>query len=283
MSYLRETCEAQAAEMWKPQSETRASALAECSNPLSNDDRGGSPRGDVPALYKVGTSSTKGQNMPTTVAVTHQPEAVDPYAGLRTSYGQKLLQLFKKGAHLCVWRCTTPWNYYLETRGRDQYTIAGKDEGEVGNGRSQLRALQQLATPAGNSSRVIERSISRFEVGLPEKEWSVYDAGKAQELEARWARAQVLFKQKQATRKPFAPDTSSLSELALALLRTMKHNDNRRAMPRFPELENEFCELEAQGIIEIARNGQYLLVPAAKTMRLPRGRRMNFNTVQNHD
>lgn len=221
--------------------------------------------------------------MPTTVAVTYQPEVVDPYAGLGTAYGQKLLQLFKKGAHLCVWRCTTPWNYYLETRDRDQYAITGKDEGEVGNGRSQLRALQQLAKPVGASGRVIERTISRFEVGLPEKEWSVYDPGKAKELEARWAQAQALFKQKQATRRPFAPDTASLSELALALLRTMKHNDNRRTMPRFPELENEFCELEVQGIIEIARNGQYLLVPAAKTMRLPRGRRMNFSTVQNYD
>lgn len=219
--------------------------------------------------------------MPTLVTVTHQPEAVDPYAGLNTIYGQKLLRLFKKGAPLCVWRCTTPWNYFLEPRRHDTYSICGKDEGEVGKGRGQLRALQQLAKSGGRSNGVIERSISRVEVGLPEKEWWVYDADKAKELEARWVQAQALFKQKQATRKPFAPDTAALSEMALALLRTMKHNDNWRTMPRFPELENEFCELEAQGIVEIARNSQYLLVPAAKIMRLPRGKRMNFSTVMN--
>jgi hypothetical protein len=273
---------AQAVEMWKPLSKTMASALAECSNQLSRTPAGITTWRSSRAIQRRNII-TKGPNMPTTVSVTYQPEAVDPYAGLGTAYGQQLLQLFKKGAHLRVWRCTTPWNYYLETRGRDQYTIAGKDEGEVGKGRAQLRALQQLAKWGGQSSRVIERSISRFEVGLPEKEWWVYDEGKAKELEACWARTQTLFKQKQATRKPFAPNTASLSEMSLALLRTMKHNDNRRTMPRFPELENEFCELEAQGIIEIARNGQYLLVPAAKTMRLPRGRRMNFNTVHNHD
>jgi len=218
--------------------------------------------------------------MPTTIAVTHQPEAVDPYAELNTPYGKELLQLFKKGASLCVWRCTTPWNHYLETRRGDQHTISGKDEGEVGKGRGQLRALQRLAKPAGRSSRVIERSLSRFEVGLPEKEWSVYDADKAKELEAHWARTQALFKQRSAMHKPFALDTSALSETALALLRTMRDDPYIVAVPRYPELENEFCELDGQGLIEMVRTGYYTLVPAAKTMRLPRGRRLKFSTVK---
>lgn len=213
--------------------------------------------------------------MPITVKVTPQLDAFDPYAPFNTPYGAELLELFKKGATLCVWRCTTPWNDYLETKRGDQYAISGKDEGEPGQGRAQLRGLRNLAKHGGRSAQVIQYSLSRWERGLPEKEWWHFDKDKARAAEVRWAQTQKRFKERTATQKPFAPDTKVLSDMALALVRTLR--DGRvRNLQRFPELEDAFSELDTQGIIEMRRDGRFSLVPAAMTLRLPRGKRLEF-------
>lgn len=217
--------------------------------------------------------------MPISIQVSQMPEAADPYAALQSEYGQELLRLYKAGASLCVWRCSSPWNYYLETASGEQYTICGQDEGEPGQGNRQLRALQQLSKHGGRSSRTIQYALSRWEIGQPEKEWWCFDAQRAVAAEELWAQTQEQFKRRTASQKPFQPGTENISETALALLRTLR-DGSVLSLPRFQELESSYAELDERGIVEMQRNGRFSLVPAAKQMRIPRGKQLKFVSRQ---
>jgi hypothetical protein len=213
--------------------------------------------------------------MPISITITPQDDAFDPYAAFNTSYGKQLLKLFKAGAKLCLWRCTTPWNLYLETKRGDQYAICGKDEGEEGHGSTQGRGLQNLAKPGGNSGQRIRYALSRSEVGQLEKEWWLYDEVRARAAEELWAKTQELRKQRAAHPTAFAPNVIALSETAQALLRTLRHG-RYHGIQRYPELDDAFAELDAQGLLEMRENGRFTLVAAANDLRLTRGQQLKF-------
>jgi hypothetical protein len=204
------------------------------------------------------------------VHVTIPPEVTDPYYAFKSAAAQELLALFKAGAKLCVWRCSSPWNYYLETADGEQHYFEGAWL-HLGH----MRALKALGTSAGRSKEVITRSLSRCEIGMPQKEWWLFDAEKAKKLEEQWAHCSAACAEHEARATPLRPRLEQLTAYALSLLRTLRNGDT----PRAPELENEFQELDRQGLLRMRRNGRYYLAPAARSLRIPRGQSLKLRGI----
>lgn len=210
---------------------------------------------------------------------------VDPYAAFQTAYQRKLLELFRQGATLFLWRGTCPHNYYIETPdGQTSLIVEGDRESCEANstGSAQREALARLARPVFKSPRVISGG-SRCENGLPEQEGWLFDAELARKYEQQWAAFQAELALRTANRKTVAPALDQLSELALALLRLLKTDDfvrpwdpERAGLFRSPELTSAFAELDDQGLVELTPAGRFALVPAATALRVPRGPRLRF-------
>lgn len=218
--------------------------------------------------------------MPMDYQVSTAPLVFDPYAVFQTEYQENLLNLFKNGATLFLWRGTCPYNYYVETAdGKTNLIVAGDRESceNFGTGSAQLEALHRLARPAFASSRLISGG-SRLENGRPEQEGWSFDADVARQLEQRWAAFQAERVIRDANVKAPAPQLDKLSELALALLRKLKtldisvvSHEANVGLGRYPELASAYAELDDQGLLQVTNTGKFCLVPAAAKLRVPRG------------
>lgn len=218
--------------------------------------------------------------MPMDFQVSTAPPVFDPYAAFQTEYQEKLLNLFKNGATLFLWRGTCPHNYYVETaEGKTNLIVEGDRESceANGTGRAQREALARLARPVFKSPRLISGG-GRCENGLPEQEGWSFDADVAQQLEQRWAAFQAERVIRAANFKVPAPELDKLSELALALLRKLKTLDISVAiheanigLGRYPELASAYAELDDQGLLRVTDTGKFCLVPTMVKLRVPRG------------
>jgi len=208
--------------------------------------------------------------MPLALSVTPVTPVFNPYAAFKTHYHKRLLQLFKAGAVLYVWRCSSPHNWYLETPGDEQYMVAGDRETceGLGTGPAQVAALRKLAKHESASSQVVSRG-GRYENGLPELQGWKFDADAAKLAEDNWAAFQAELAAHEAAAKPPAPEIGKLSDVALALLRTLRMGGY--GVPRHPELASAFAELNEQGLLTLAPDGNYRLAFACRDLRLPRG------------
>jgi len=210
--------------------------------------------------------------MPIKVDITPVPLAVNPYSSFRTPYQRDLLKAFRGGARLCVWRNSSPWNHWLEG-GPDNIEmmyIAGCRETQdaLGTSIEQVRALKALSRPAGASREVVSGSPSAFENGLSQSEGWEFDPVRAQAVEEYWDSTCAQREERQRNPRPFNFKLEALSENALALLRTLRSGN---IVSRAPELAAWLEELDAQGLLELTKDNRFVLVPAARTLRLPRG------------
>lgn len=207
--------------------------------------------------------------MPLKIALTPAPEVFDPHAAFKSPYQRRLLQLFRAGATLYVWRLSSPHNWYLETGGRE-YMISGDRETceGLGTGSAQTAALMRLAKHSFAATAQVSGG-SRYENGLPEKEGWVYDAELAGKVEAAWDTLQAELSARVASvlQPNFQPD--KLSDLAIALLRTLKASWN--GFPQCQELVGAYGELDSQGLLELLPNGRFRLVSSLSKMKVPRG------------
>ena len=214
--------------------------------------------------------------MPMDYQVSTAPPVFDPYAAFQTEYQANLLNLFKNGATLFLWRGTCPHNYYVETAdGKTNLIVAGDRESceNFGTGRAQLEALHRLARPSFASTGLISGG-SRHENGRPEQEGWSFDADVARQLEQRWAAFQAERAIRDSNVKAPAPQLDKLSELAL--LRKLKtldisvviHEANV-GLGRYPELASAYAELDDQGLLQLTDTGKFCLVPAAAKPRGP--------------
>jgi hypothetical protein len=207
--------------------------------------------------------------MPIKISVTAPPAVYDPYAAFKTEYQRQLLELFKAGATLFVWRCSSPHNWYLETADGTQYMVSGDRESceACGTGSNQQAALKRLASHTFASKTVVTRG-NRFENGLPEQEGWTFDAALARAAEESWFAFEIEQATRAAALKAPAPQLDQLTDQALSLLRSLKSS---YSFPRYPELAGAFAELDAQGLIELHPTGQFRLVSAMAKLRVPRG------------
>ena len=202
--------------------------------------------------------------MPIHFKVKPRTKPVDPSACFKTDYEKKLLKLFKEGATLFVWRCSSPHNWYLETAQGEQFTISG-DRGAV------LRAFHQISKGAMKSAGRI--APARFGLhrdgGKAEKEGWAFDAELAARIEAKWAEVQTAYQARQEnTSFAYLPNLATLSSNALALLRTLRLHG--RVEP-FEELQPLLTELDQQGLLRMEKTGSYALSSDAASLKVPRG------------
>lgn len=198
------------------------------------------------------------------INVTAPPDVINPYSAFKNKDQKAVLELFKNGATLCLWRCSTPHNWYLETAEGDQVTI--HPDGYI------IGALRRLAKHSHKSTRVVTRG-SRYEKGLPEKECWQYDPQAAAVLEQRWADFEAeMSKRAAVTRRP-APALDKLSDSTLSLLRTLRAG---ACLHRYKELGKEFAELDKQGLLELTPYGKFRLAPSVSRLRVPRGQSLSL-------
>ena len=193
------------------------------------------------------------------IGVTAPHDIFDPYSAFKNKEQQALLEQFKNGATLCVWRCSTPHNWYLETKSGREIPI--ESDGYV------MAALRRLARQSYTSPRLVTRG-HRFENGLPEKQCWAYDPTAASVLEARWAAFDAELQARAAESRKPTPALDNLSSMAVSLLRTLRAG---ACLRRFPELSKEFAELDNQGLLELTVYGKFRLAPAVSRLRIPRG------------
>lgn len=198
------------------------------------------------------------------VKVVAPPDIHNPYSAFKNKEQKAVLEAFKAGAQLCVWRCSTPHNWYLETADGDQTPI--HLDGYL------LGALRRLAKHSHKSARMVTRG-SRFENGLPEKECWQYDPQAALVLEQRWAVFEAEMAERAAAARPPAPAFDKLSDSSLSLLRTLRAG---ACLHRYKELGKEFAELDNQGLLELTQYGKFRLAPSVSRMRIPRGQSLSL-------
>lgn len=207
--------------------------------------------------------------MPIKIKVTAPPVVYNPYAAFKSEYQRQLLQLFRDGATLFLWRCSSPHNWYLETADGTQYVVSGDRESceACGTGTKQQAALMRLAHQTFASKAVVTRG-SRFENGLPEQEGWAFDADLARAAEAGWGEFEAEQAARAGALKAPAPQLGKLSDQALSLLRSLKSS---YSFPRYPELAGAYGELDEQGLLELLPTGQFRLVNVMSKLRVPRG------------
>jgi hypothetical protein len=209
--------------------------------------------------------------MPIPLKVRALAPVFAPYAAFKTPYDHLLLQLFRDGATLYVWRSSNPYNWYLATSDGERHYVDGCWEAvsRLGVSSGVLRALRVLSRPAGAPSPHLGRSTVARERGVPQKEGWLFDSVLAEQCEQRWVQAGADQATHQASARPPTPALAQLSPLALALFRTLQLRGE--GVARFSELSSLFSELDDQGLLELTRKGVFRLVTGAARLRLPRG------------
>lgn len=198
------------------------------------------------------------------ISVTAPPDVINPYSAFKNKEQKDALELFKNGATLCLWRCSTPHNWYLETAAGDEVTI--QPDGYI------VGALHRLGKHSYKSARVVTRG-SRFENGLPEKECWQYDPQAAVVLEQRWAAFEAEMVERAAAARAPAPALDKLSDSSLSLLRTLRAG---ACLHRYTELTQQFSELDKQGLLELTQYGKFRLAPSVSRLRIPRGQSLSL-------
>ena len=213
--------------------------------------------------------------MPIHFKVKPRTKPVDLYAAFKTDYEKKLLKLFKEGATLFVWRCSSPHNWYLETAQGEQFTISGDRETnrtrDIRDAGAVLRAFCQISKGAMKSAgRIAPARLGLHrDGGKAEKEGWNFDAELATRIEAEWAEVQTAYQARQENPSyAYLPNLSMLSSNALALLRTLRLQG--RVEP-FEELQPLLTELDQQGLLRMEKTGSYALTSDAANLKVPRG------------
>lgn len=175
------------------------------------------------------------------------------------------LKLFRtEGAVLRVWRGSSPHNWWIENDIGDELHFTS----ESGNRDipALLLAVGQpvdLAFDAGT----IAPSWAHRDGGQPYAEGWKFDRMKLLLLEQLFASDQASRVSLQRRVAAFNPKLASLSDTALALLRTLR----KGGLPLFIELVPQYLELAQQGLVSFTSPNAVRCVNEVRTLRIPRG------------
>lgn len=192
----------------------------------------------------------------------------DPMEGLTSPEGKKVLDLYRKGAQLNIWRWSSPHNHWLEKRGKQLYIWQTDRTADDYLNQPSSRALVNLGR------RVLAEGVIPYcgygthrDGGLIGKEAWAFDQDKLDRATALWASAQQAAASWNAMSDTFSGDFSTLSDVALSAVRYLRKN---HCLPMHPDLFPVLKELAASGLITVRPEG---LAYAARnlTARLPKG------------
>ena len=200
--------------------------------------------------------------MPVVVKIKPVEPVFDPYASFQSAEEKAQLAMFRKGAILYVWRCSSPHNWWLQRpRGWRQYGLDVP-----------AWALKQLGKNCQLPSKRIAHNWVHRDGGLLEKEGWKYSPAAVRSAEKRWKAHLKRLARREAKPTPLAFDLSALSETAVLLLRTLKQPRFVGGMFEVPELAGEFAELDAQGLLKLSQRGFMHVTPEAMAVaKIPRG------------
>src|SRR5262249_37857107 len=143
---------------------------------------------------------------------------VNPMAPFKSPYQQQLLELFRNGATLYVWRNASPHNWYLEyvdAAGVTQQVMVDADAATcLDSGAEQVRGLKAIACSLGGTGPVVQGG-SAFENGRPQKEGWCFDPAKFQALKDQWDQTGVEYERRQSMPQNSTVDVTALSGRAL--------------------------------------------------------------------
>lgn len=188
----------------------------------------------------------------------------DPLLRFAQGAGKKVLDLFKEGAVLHVHRGATPNNWWLAHKDGRKHQF----DRDVGT----ARALETFATHTGSKGTVSSApAFLHNDGGKPMEETWEFCPTKLAILRLEWGSAQECAEDWNTTAGVFNGDTSDLPELALAALRTLQQ---KYTLPMYPELFEAWLALNAKGYLQVFAEGYAQLVPAARTLFVVHGPRL---------
>jgi hypothetical protein len=187
-----------------------------------------------------------------------------------------MLQLFKSGARLFVWRGTSPHNWWLETADGVTHTVSGDHDTNGILGIEHLNipgTLKNLGRRVFSSPDRVKPHPSHRDGGQPFKEGWEFDSLRVSAMESEWEEVQQSVHLREQCPPTFEPDLEALSQEALALLRTLKA---KGSVYPFKELLEPFDELDHQGFLLMNSRGEFYLHDEAKAVKVPRGEHMKL-------
>jgi hypothetical protein len=210
------------------------------------------------------TDKPVGAVPPLLYPVANPVSAQDPLLRFRQGEGKQVLDLFKAGAALQVHRGATPNNWWLEHRDGRVHQF-GRDVGTA-------RALEAFANHIGSKGVVSNaQGFLHNDAGKPMEETWGFCPTKLAILGFEWGSAQECTEDWNTSAGAFDGDTTDLPELALATLRTLQQ---KYTLPMYPELFEVWLALNAKGYLEVFPEGYAQLVPAARTLFVVHGPRL---------
>jgi hypothetical protein len=212
--------------------------------------------------------------MPQVVTVSARRH--NPYEGIHGQHARDMLQLFKSGARLFVWRGTTPHNWWLETTDGVSHTVSGDHDTNGILGIEHLNipdTLRKLGRRVFSSPERVPSHSLHGDGGLPFKEGWEFDPLRVSEMESKWEEVQQAVHLREQCPPTFKPDLKALSTEALALLRTLKA---KASVYPYEELLHAFTELDQQGFLLMNSRGEFCLHDEAKAVTVPRGEHMKL-------
>jgi hypothetical protein len=212
----------------------------------------------------AGMAHPTGAIPPLLLEVASPLSCVDSLAPFRNGEGNKILELFKSGAVLRVYRGETSPEWTLKHKDGRKHHFA-RDIGTA-------HALVSLASRLSRGGRVpYSPSGIHNDGGKPMEETWEFNAQKLSILSLEWASAKECAADWNLSAGTFNENTQDLSLLAHATLRALQQ---KYTLPMHPELFEVWRELNAKGYLEVFPEGYAQLVPAARNVAVAPGPRL---------
>lgn len=203
---------------------------------------------------------------PMTLDVENPSSSHDPLLRFTQGPGRSILEMFKSGYVLHVSRKATPNNWSLRHPDGRKYVF----DKDVGTARS-LLVMAELSSSSGSVPR--STSCRHNNAGKALEESWTYSVHKLSIARLEWDSAKECADDWTDNAGPFSTDTSGLSELAKATLRTLQQ---KYTMPMHPELFEVWLALNAKGYIDVFAEGYAQISAAAREMFVDHGPRLEL-------
>jgi hypothetical protein len=153
------------------------------------------------------------------------------------------------------WRCSCPYNWFLETSDGEQHTVSSDREANRALGfcrGTHPGAFRRLAKPVPVETST-HRNLLVGELGKPFQECLVYDEEKVERIEREWAEVRAAHQLRGELTPKAIADITALSVEALSLLRSLQPSNlqskTKSGVYPYQELHSQLQELEREGLI----------------------------------
>ena len=202
-----------------------------------------------------------------TIQIQARPQLVDIQKEFQSLEAQQVLQLFRSGAVLRVWRHFTPHQWWLEHQdGREYHWPIDPKQRRVGTPRVEmLVAIAKEVDRDGTS-----------ESGKPGKQAWVYDAAMEESVSSTWAYAHECVQDWSENAGEFLGTFEGLSPLALAAFHTLRKSQ----LPMCPELKPVLLELNRFGLLQVHPEGFATVKLAKKGVTIPKAESLKIERIK---